>query len=448
MKNKKIIWALLAFIVLMFFGAALLHAQGPVAAYGFNENTGTSAGDASGNSQIGTINGATWTTGKYGSALSFNGTSSKVTVADSANLHLTNRWTIEVWINPAIVSASSRDIIVKGGNNYYISNISSGRVIAGGLAGSTWAEAYGTSTLPVNTWTHVAATYDGANIRLYQNAVEVRVRAFVGSFTVTTKALEIGWNSTYAGQFFSGKIDEIRIYNRALTPAEIQTDMNTPIAPTPPADTTPPVISAGSPTGVLASTTTQATLSVTTNENATCRYATTAGVAYTAMLNTFGTTGIKAHSSVLIGLQSGASYNYFIRCIDGSGNSNSSDYLVSFSIALAPPVISITDSNPDAPLQITWDYDPNFQSQVNGFSLYASDSSSGPWTFYNGIPDATKRIFSFISPDKDTYFTMDACKQTSPTAGYCSSKSNVVKIHCIPLTETFLWQTYTVRKCQ
>src|SRR4030095_12635881 len=61
-----------------------------VAAYNFNEGSGTIVNDASGNGNNGTISGATWTTsGKYGNALSFNGSNSRVTVPDSSSLHLT-----------------------------------------------------------------------------------------------------------------------------------------------------------------------------------------------------------------------------------------------------------------------------------------------------------------------------------------------------------------------
>ncbi len=84
-------------------------------------------------------------------------------------------------------------------------------------------------------------------------------------------------------------------------------------------DVTPPVRSNGLPTGTLAVGTTQATLSLTTNENATCRYATTAGVAYASMTSTFTTTGGTTHSTTVTGLTNGGSYNFFVRCQDAAG---------------------------------------------------------------------------------------------------------------------------------
>ena len=94
--------------------------------------------------------------------------------------------------------------------------------------------------------------------------------------------------------YFSGTIDEVRVYGRALSQAEIAADLADPVTD-PPADTTPPVLSNGLPTGPLAPGTTQTNLQVTSNENATCRYATTAGTAFAAMTNTFTTTGATAH---------------------------------------------------------------------------------------------------------------------------------------------------------
>src|SRR5713101_8163184 len=76
---------------------------GLVAAYSFNEGTGTTVADSSGNSNTGTITGATWTTqGKFGNALVFNGTSALITITDSASLQLTTGMTLEAWVYPTV----------------------------------------------------------------------------------------------------------------------------------------------------------------------------------------------------------------------------------------------------------------------------------------------------------------------------------------------------------
>ena len=94
----------------------------------------------------------------------------------------------------------------------------------------------GTAPLALNTWTHLATTYDGTTLRLFVNGAQVGQLAFSGSITTSTGALRIGGNAIW-GECFQGDIDEVRIYNRALTATEIQADMNTSISAP---DTTPP----------------------------------------------------------------------------------------------------------------------------------------------------------------------------------------------------------------
>jgi hypothetical protein len=88
--------------------------------------------------------------------------------------------------------------------------------------------ANGNAALPLNTWTHVAVTYDGTTLRVFINGTQAGSAAVAGSIAASTGALRIGGNSVW-GEYFNGLIDEVRIYNRALSAAEIQTDMNTPV---------------------------------------------------------------------------------------------------------------------------------------------------------------------------------------------------------------------------
>ena len=203
-----------------------------VAAYSFNEGTGTTVADASGTGNVGTIGTATWSTlGKNGSALSFNGTTARVTVPDSPTLRLTSAMTLEAWVFPTAVSSSWRDVIFKGDDNYYLmatsANVS--RPVAGGIFSGSYGEAFGTSALPTNAWAHLAATYDGATLRLFVNGVQVGSKTQTGTLATSSNPLNVG-GDTFYNQYFAGRVDDVRIYNRALTLAEIQTDMNTPVA--------------------------------------------------------------------------------------------------------------------------------------------------------------------------------------------------------------------------
>jgi len=114
---------------------------------------------------------------------------------------------------------------------------------------------------------------------------------------------------------------------------------------TDPGDITPAVLSAGYPSGALVAGTTQSTVSVTTNEDATCKYSTTSGVSYAAIANTFTSTGSRTHTFSNTGLVGGGSYGYFVRCQDINNNSNPIDYLISFSVASPVGVASSSNDN-------------------------------------------------------------------------------------------------------
>jgi hypothetical protein len=198
--------------------------------------------DVSGNNNYGTMSGATRTSsGRYGRALNFDGTNDWVTVNDAASLDLTSGMTLEAWVYPTATSTPWRTIVMKeqSGNLIYSLAANSDRnqpatsVFAG--SGRTL---YGGSRLAVNTWTHLAATYDGATQRLYVNGSQVATRSQNGGIRVSTGPLQIGRNSVW-GQYFRGRIDEVRIYNCALTTSEIRSDRNSAL-PTP--STTAPAV--------------------------------------------------------------------------------------------------------------------------------------------------------------------------------------------------------------
>ena len=212
---------------------------GLVTAYAFDENNGTSTMDASGLNNTGTLSGATWTTsGKFGNALSFNGTNARVTIPDTASLDLTTGMTLEAWVYPTALSGGTtngwRTVILKEAGNTasydLYANQDTNRPSSYLSIGGINRGVVGPSQLPLNTWTHLAATYDGAQQRLFINGTQVAQRAQSGSALISSGPLRIGGNSVW-GEFFQGVIDNVRIYKSALTAAQIQANMNIPIAP-------------------------------------------------------------------------------------------------------------------------------------------------------------------------------------------------------------------------
>jgi hypothetical protein len=206
--------------------------SGPIGAWGFGTTTGTTATDASGHGLTGTISNATHTTsGKYGPALSFNGTSSLVSIPDYPKIDLTTGMTLEAWVRPSSLSGW-RAVMMKeqSGDLVYglYANTDTNRPSGYAYVSGAERDARGTAQLPLNTWSHLATTYDGITLRTYVNGVQVGSRAITGSIAVSTGALRIGGNTVW-GEYFSGLIDEARLYNRALTATEIKSDMARPI---------------------------------------------------------------------------------------------------------------------------------------------------------------------------------------------------------------------------
>jgi hypothetical protein len=213
---------------------------GLVAAYGFNESAGTTTADASGNGNAGDLLGATWTAaGKFGGALNFNGSGNLVFVKSSTSLSLAKTMTLEAWAYPTATQSGWRTLVQKEADAYFLHAGSKQalRPAGGGTINGAVSFASSPTAIPVKAWTHLAVTYDGALIRLFINGVQVASKAQTGTIEANSNGLRIGGNVPY-GEYFKGIIDEVRIYNRALTAAEIQTDMQTPIAASAPAPST------------------------------------------------------------------------------------------------------------------------------------------------------------------------------------------------------------------
>ncbi len=188
----------------------------------FNEEKGMLAEDSSGNGNNGTIIGATWVDGKKGSALSFDGIDDYVEIPHDALLSPNTALTIEAWVNPAsntvwqrIVSKSYHPntdySLFRGDKNNVGFSIKMGTVNR-----TVYSPA---DSVPIGTWTYVVGTYDGTRLRIYVNGTQVNSLAISGKINVHAEPLRIGGDPQ--GDFFKGMIDEVSIFNRALTAAEV-----------------------------------------------------------------------------------------------------------------------------------------------------------------------------------------------------------------------------------
>ncbi|HEY7705952.1 MAG TPA: LamG-like jellyroll fold domain-containing protein [Gaiellaceae bacterium] len=213
---------------------------GLAGAYGLSEGTGTVATDSSGTANNGVIAGPVWTSsGKYGSALTFDGSNDWVTIADAPSLDLTTGLTLEAWVRPTTSSGWRTVMLKEHGKTlaYALYSSAGGSPMGIVLTSGTQRKLSGPSALPSNTWSHLALTYDGTTMRLYVDGVQRATKAQTGAMPASTGPLRLGGNNVWKSEFLSGGLDEVRVYNRALSAAEIQADMNAPVAPT---DTQPP----------------------------------------------------------------------------------------------------------------------------------------------------------------------------------------------------------------
>jgi hypothetical protein len=217
-----------------------LTAAGLVLALGFNETGGSTAYDASPARNTGTITGAVRVAGRdgAGSALAFDGLKDAVSIAGSPSLDLRETATVEAWVRANALTGTAanrwRAVLTKQGDTglsyaLYGNEAQASRPAAFvDIAGVHRSAAAGPA-LPALTWTHLALTFDNGALRLYVNGVERSSAAFTGVIAQSPGApLRIGGNSVL-GEWFAGQIDDVRVYKRALTAAEIAADMASPV---------------------------------------------------------------------------------------------------------------------------------------------------------------------------------------------------------------------------
>jgi PKD repeat protein len=193
--------------------------SGLVGHLAFTEGSGTIAHDSSGHGNDGSLqNGPAWTSGEIDGALQFNGVNQDVQVSSSASLGISGTGlTLAAWIYPTSTSGEA-SIIHKDFN--YSMTLRADRLTY--ADSQTWSfNSIGTyGHVPANIWSHVAVTFDGTSIHFYINGALVGTTARAGSISANSNPLYIGsYNGTTS--YFPGKIDESRVYNRALSAAEI-----------------------------------------------------------------------------------------------------------------------------------------------------------------------------------------------------------------------------------
>jgi hypothetical protein len=225
-RKSNFIWAAVVFVVLALCGSTLVADinEGLISHWRFDEGSGTIAYDSAGTND-GTIYGATWITGQIDSALSFDGVDDYVEVDDNPSLDITDEITVEAWVkrtpNEHLVVASKRLLANNSGYSCVVD--------PDGSLGGTVFEQFdhrSTTTIPMDMFNHVAWTYDkNAGVsRLYINGILDSTFFSTASISTNDQPLQIARVESFSSGvvFGSGIIDEVRIYDRALTAEEIE----------------------------------------------------------------------------------------------------------------------------------------------------------------------------------------------------------------------------------
>ncbi len=185
-------------------------------------------------------------------SISLNGTSSYVSFSNDSNLQIDSAITVEAWIKPSVFGANnySNSIFCKHswsqGEMGYVLRCGGSGQLSFNFAGkdslgtpANWKEVLSPiNALTVNTWQHVAATYDGDTARLFINTIQVATFAYNGSIVPSTALPacigRLSETSVAASRFFNGLIDEVRVWKRALSRTELAAGYNRHISPTSP----------------------------------------------------------------------------------------------------------------------------------------------------------------------------------------------------------------------
>jgi len=205
--------------------------DGVVGNWHFDEGSGSTAYDSSGNDNDGTLtNGPQWVDGKYGKALSFDGSDDYVDCGTDESLNITDAITIEAWANVNDFTDSgylvARNQGSPGTAMQYGIWISYTQEIHPVIEQTGWSSSV---HVPIGSWTHITFTFDSANWKLYLDGNLEGSHAEAKTITSRDWKLLIGMRNSDGNQeySFNGLIDEVRIYNRALTAAEISDLYNT-----------------------------------------------------------------------------------------------------------------------------------------------------------------------------------------------------------------------------
>jgi glucose/arabinose dehydrogenase len=197
---------------------------GAVATWTFDEGSGTQAADSSGNGHGGTlVNGPTWIAGKFGNALQFDGTNDYVDTAVESGFDFTGPFSASLWVKRNGFSKAWEAMLTKGDSTWGIARNGSARTAAFTTFNSsgTAQDLVGSTTIDDNQWHHIVAVSTGTAKQIYVDGVLVASTSYTQTLATNNLNLRIGMNQEFTSAYYGGAVDDVRVYGRALTAAEV-----------------------------------------------------------------------------------------------------------------------------------------------------------------------------------------------------------------------------------
>ena len=202
--------------------------EGLLAYYKFNESSGSLVTDHSGNGLHGQIVGsAEWSEGRFGGALLFNGSDSYVDCGNDPRFNITNEISLMAWVKPFDIGDGQHDPwITKGDHSWALKEYLDGQCEFF-VYDSGWMSVRKELDASYNDqWHHYAGVYDGARLRLFFDGSLQSIVDHAGSIGSSDFPVHLAHNSEASDRFFNGLLDEVRIYNIALSNEQIRAIYN------------------------------------------------------------------------------------------------------------------------------------------------------------------------------------------------------------------------------
>jgi hypothetical protein len=371
-----------------------------VAYYKFNEISGASASDATGNGWTGTLmNGASWTVGHSNACVNLNGSSQYVSLPNNVITNVTGDFTIAAWVYLNGSQGYWARIFDFGveqsavwGSTYYSTPTrymflapESGNMRFAITLGTAGGEQHvdGNQPMPVNGWHHVAITLSGNTGTLYLDG------AVIGTNTITIMPTQLGsLNANFIGKsqwsgdpYLNGKVDDFRIYNGALSAAQIAALVaGYPVQPS-------------APTNVVATAASMNQINLTWSDaqratNYYVKRSTVNGGPYTTISVPLTQTNYSD-----TGLIGGTTYYYVVTAVNDGGASNSAQ-VSARTVSLAPTNLSLNLGG--GQLQFSWPEDHT------GWRLLMNTNLAG--TNWLEVPGANVTNTMFIPATNSSMF--------------------------------------------